>query len=335
MLKSAAGWGATLLLRRVHGSKARLLTYHGVPKDCQDNFARQCKWLKSEYRPVSMDQYVESLETGRSLPGGSIVVTFDDGLLSLYRYGLPLLREHRIPAIFYVVPAFAQGHIWLWWHVIQYAFRATRKSRLDLQLEGAGRLTYDWSSVAAREKAVAEIEWKLHRRDNSKTLSWAHAIARELDVTLPQQRPEEYAAMNWEQLKEAANDGILVGSHTVNHTIMGSLRDLESKRFEAAESKKQIEQAIGRPCSHFSFPNGGAGDFSQVDLDVVYEAGYRSAVTTFIGLSGPSTDPFQIPRINVDADLDYEYLRRQVAGVFLYREGNGGTINLPRKTDRS
>jgi peptidoglycan/xylan/chitin deacetylase (PgdA/CDA1 family) len=150
-------------------------------------------------------------------------------------------------------------------------------------------------------------------------------------VTVPSDPPEEYAAMTWEQLKEAANEGILVGSHTVNHTIMGSLPTLETKRFEAVESKKQIEQAMGRPCSHFSFPNGGPADFSQVDLDVVHEAGYRSAVTTFIGLSDPSTDPFQIPRINAGADAEYEFLRRKVAGWFLYN----GTTGVPRRTDRS
>ncbi|MFN0168152.1 MAG: polysaccharide deacetylase family protein [Bryobacteraceae bacterium] len=331
IVKSAVGRGATLLLRRLHGSKARLLTYHGVPRGSQDNFARQCKWLKTEYHPVSMDEYVESLETGKPLPAGSIVVTFDDGLLSLYRYGVPVLREHRIPAIVYVVPAFARGEIWLWWHVIQYAFRETRKSRLDLELDGAGRLAYTWSSVAARDKAAAEIEWRLHRRDNRKTLWWAQAIARELDVTLPSDPPEEYAAMTWEQLKEAANEGILVGSHTVNHTIMGTLPNPESKRFEAAESKKQIEQAMGRPCSHFSFPNGGPNDQSQIDLDVVQEAGYQSAVSTYIGFSDATTDPFFIPRINAGADADNEFLRRKVAGWFLYN----GTTAVPRKTDRS
>ncbi len=316
------------LLHRLHGAKSRLVTYHGTPKAHQGNFSRQCKWLRDEYRPVSLDEYVSALDEGRALPPRSIVVTFDDGLLSVYQYGLEILVEHKIPAIVYVVPAFVEGRIWLWWHLIEYALTETSKNRLDIELEGGGRFTYELAGADSRRRAVADILSRLHRRNNHKTLGWAEAIAAEAGVSIPACPPAEHASMNWTQLKELNANGILIGSHTVNHKIVGTLPDWESRRFEIAGSKREIESAMGRPCPHFSFPNGGLGDFSMEDIDLVRAAGYRSAVTTLIGMSYTDMDPFQLPRINAGVEVELEFLRRKVAGWFFH----AGGMNLPRRT---
>jgi hypothetical protein len=86
-LKPWLQYAGVPLLDRMYGRRTRVLTYHEVSRANQDNFARQCRWIRKQYHPVSLDDYVSSIETGRSLPPRSVVVTFDDGLLSVYQNG--------------------------------------------------------------------------------------------------------------------------------------------------------------------------------------------------------------------------------------------------------
>lgn len=66
------------------------------------------EWLKSRgYPVVSFEQVLAAESGGAPLPANAILITFDDGLESVYTRVLPLLRAYRYPAVVAVV-----GH-WL------------------------------------------------------------------------------------------------------------------------------------------------------------------------------------------------------------------------------
>jgi peptidoglycan/xylan/chitin deacetylase (PgdA/CDA1 family) len=56
--------------------------------------------------------------------------------------------------------------------------------------------------------------------------------------------------MTWDELR-----GLDVGSHGVTHAHLPRLSD-EELRGELVESKQQIEDELGRPCSDFAYPYG-------------------------------------------------------------------------------
>jgi peptidoglycan/xylan/chitin deacetylase (PgdA/CDA1 family) len=62
-----------------------------------ERFRAQMKLLREKHRPVSLDEVVAGA------PAGSVAVTFDDGYRDLMEHALPVLREFRIPATFFVV----------------------------------------------------------------------------------------------------------------------------------------------------------------------------------------------------------------------------------------
>jgi len=93
-----------------------VISYHDVrddvaPKGDADsyaigtqNFAAHLDWLSAQgYRPVSLQQVIDASEGRAPLPDKPVLLTFDDGLRSLYTKVFPLLRAYRFPALAAVI----------------------------------------------------------------------------------------------------------------------------------------------------------------------------------------------------------------------------------------
>lgn len=82
-----------------------VLQYHHIsdqtPKSTSvapQRFAEHMAWLEAEgYNVVAMEQLVAWLKEGESLPNKAVVITFDDGYLSIYENAWPLLRKKKWP----------------------------------------------------------------------------------------------------------------------------------------------------------------------------------------------------------------------------------------------
>jgi peptidoglycan/xylan/chitin deacetylase (PgdA/CDA1 family) len=107
-----ASWASGCVVRgpgSAQAPKLRVLTYHGFGDAVRDPFVvaprafeAQMGHLARSGLAVSLDD-VEAFVTGRGLLNpGSILVTMDDGLRSVRDVALPVLRDHRIPAVAFV-----------------------------------------------------------------------------------------------------------------------------------------------------------------------------------------------------------------------------------------
>ncbi|HZD60998.1 MAG TPA: S-layer homology domain-containing protein [Anaerolineae bacterium] len=90
--------------------KFAILTYHhiGSEKDnytiSPERFIEQLDTLrKLGYNFISLEQATSFLEGKGTLPVNAIVVTFDDGRDSFYRYAYPALKQRSIPASMFVI----------------------------------------------------------------------------------------------------------------------------------------------------------------------------------------------------------------------------------------
>lgn len=69
-----------------------------------EDFADQLDWLqKNGYHTISTDELEAFLYEGAVLPEHPVMLTFDDGYLSNYRYAAPLLREYGFTAVIFPV----------------------------------------------------------------------------------------------------------------------------------------------------------------------------------------------------------------------------------------
>ena len=94
-------------------SSVAVLMYHALTEKPESevhrvhipvaDFEEQMDWLAAEaYQVLPLKALVTSLKQGRSLPEKSVVLTFDDGYLSLYNYARPILHKHGFEATLFV-----------------------------------------------------------------------------------------------------------------------------------------------------------------------------------------------------------------------------------------
>ncbi len=114
--------------------------------------------------------------------------------------------------------------------------------------------------------------------------------------------------LSWDHVKEMLARGISFGSHTMTHLPLTEIES-EKARWEIMESKKIIEDRIGRSIKHFAYP---FGLFSQSVVDHVRQAGFSLACSTCSGFNQPSTDPLLLHRTEVYGTDNVRQLKRKI-----------------------
>lgn len=115
--------------------------------------------------------------------------------------------------------------------------------------------------------------------------------------------PDGFEMMTGAELREVADAGIAIGSHSLSHRSLAKLSPAEA-RVEAVDSRRRLEDTIGRPVSSFAYPYGTQADVGEGSATILAEAGYRSAFTSLHGAitaGAPMANPLLLPRIKVES----------------------------------
>ncbi len=113
--------------------------------------------------------------------------------------------------------------------------------------------------------------------------------------------------LSWSQVKTMSAAGIDFGSHSLSHAPLTDCSDAEL-RAEVTDSKKIIEDHIGREVRHFCYPYGRCDQRVEA---AVRSAGYDSACTTQKGVVRQGANPWRLPRLSVGKRMGlYRFLAR-------------------------
>jgi peptidoglycan/xylan/chitin deacetylase (PgdA/CDA1 family) len=74
----------------------------GIYPISADRFAKQLELIKQDFVFISEDVLVSAIENKTKLPDNACLITFDDALRSQYENAVPILREMKIPAVFFI-----------------------------------------------------------------------------------------------------------------------------------------------------------------------------------------------------------------------------------------
>ncbi|MBK3735057.1 polysaccharide deacetylase family protein [Azospirillum brasilense] len=136
-------------------------------------------------------------------------------------------------------------------------------------------------------------------------------------------------SLTWDEVRRLATVTDY-GAHTRTHPILLQCDDQRCAE-EIALCKTELEEATGLPCRHFAFPNG---DFSDREVAIIRQAGYRTARTIDPGWNGPKADPLRLHAVPISDDASVDWLSVQVTGIpaWLRKRKNGGVTQAPTPT---
>jgi peptidoglycan/xylan/chitin deacetylase (PgdA/CDA1 family) len=264
-----------------------VLLYHRIadppPRDrwslcvSPSRFAAHMRWLRQNARPEPLSALAPALRS-RRLPDRAVAVTFDDGYRDQWTVAAPILRDHGIPATFFIAGEQSIDGESFWWDV------------LDASLE-----------AARIEDAEADA---MHRRLMAADI----AERRRLLADLPLARSPLPAPLSVAEIfKLARESDFEIGSHGHSHRALRGL-SVEQLRSEIAENVGFLAAVAGAPIRSFAYPFGGppARDASRL-LD---ELGIEAAVTVEAAAVTAESDPLAMPRLAVGDWSEHEFATR-------------------------
>jgi peptidoglycan/xylan/chitin deacetylase (PgdA/CDA1 family) len=278
----------TRVLERMTFPGVAVLCYHGVRDSAlakrtiplqqlhirTSTFMAHCRLIRDTCHPISLDDLRAAREGRSTLPERPVLITFDDGYRSVYRYAAPILAALSLPAAVFVCSGPLADRRLLW-----------------------------FDEVAARETDVAIERWK-----EVDYYSWRASCAQ----TSPVPDDDPRALMTIDELHALAQmTNIEIGGHTVWHPIL-SRASRDAQRDEIAHNLLALAEWTDRPVRAFAYPNGRPGkDYNADTMDVLLECGIDVAFNTGEQFVTADAPPLELPRFFIrDNVLDSELAHR-------------------------
>ena len=133
--------GLIKVLRLFGRNYAKILVFHSI-NDHETSFIRgtnvwippnsfekHLKYIKRNYRVISLKKLVNSLKQGK-LPPCSLVITFDDGFIDNFIYAFPILQRYKIKGTIFLATDCIDNRNPLWIQELYYLINKVGVERL-------------------------------------------------------------------------------------------------------------------------------------------------------------------------------------------------------------
>jgi len=276
-----------------------ILTFHMVAADSNGFFPitsirvfeKQIMHLVENYNVVPLDEIVDRLKNGASVRG-RVAITFDDGFRDNYENAYPILRKYNVPATIFLATQFIETGAAPWFIKLRYIFMKTDKIDYRTSLNGKS-ISFQMRTREERYGASEAIMIYFKNCLDAERVSVTDRLCEELSVR--DFGGLDNLMLNWSQVREMSEQGISFGAHTVSHPVLATVPLDEAKR-EISESKKKIEERIGKPVSSFAYPFGKKADYKPEIFPILEKIQFKCAVTTEAGINNYGTSLFELNR---------------------------------------
>jgi peptidoglycan/xylan/chitin deacetylase (PgdA/CDA1 family) len=252
-------------------------------------------WLRDHVAILSEPELVHLVEKGRSPRRPSVVITFDDGYSDNYSLALPVLRALGVPAVFFVPTKRIDERTLDWVDLIPWAVKATRRPRIDL--DGAV-----FELPAERGLAIQHLHRRMQRDPAPLTRDLVSRLFEVCGVEAPSRERQSQELMTWAELKDAASQGISIGSHTHTHRVLATL-DAAEQREELGTSKAFLDHHVGQAMRTIAYPVGGYRHFTHETRRLARDVGYSLGYSFCTGVNLGTLEPFDLRRTSPPASI--------------------------------
>lgn len=245
---------------------------------------------KEKFDFISLDEMILVIKGKTTKPKKPFIVfTIDDGYKDNYLKAFPIFLKYKIPFTIYITTNFPDSKGLLWWYIIEDIIL-----KHDIVTLSTGK-SFDCRTNEDKVKAFMEIRSEiLELPYHNFEMSFYNLLSNyKVDNT-----KYDESLMTWKEISEMSSSPLCtIGAHSVSHFRMSKLEQ-EEIIFEIAESKKNIENQIGKQVNHFAYPFGTNHEINPAVIEMTKKIGFHSAVIAGGGgIRKHGTNPFLLQRI--------------------------------------
>lgn len=301
--------GETIL--RLTNQTPRILFWHGVDNNPHIKielesidalaFKKQIKYLNKYFNIISMDEFHQKY-TNDQLGKNDIVLTFDDGYKNNLKVLAPIMKEFNLPyTIFITTNNITTGNLF----PTSILRLLVYGSSLDLLSIPFIDKSFNLKTDEDKLNASKEISNLLKTLPNDQVNIICDQMIENITQDEYKKLKNKYNSLvplNWDEVRELARQGVVIGSHCMDHICCHENQSKEIIVQQIKESKKVIEQELNINCDYFAYPNG---DYTAFSDTCVEEANYKLGFSTKKNiLNIVSTGISSVPRMSVPYNIN-------------------------------
>ena len=279
-------------------------------------FKRDLDFFLKHYKPIGINELLDSVTSGRPLSGNSFILSFDDGLRQFHDVAAPILLQKGIPAICFLNSGFIDNT------GLFYRYKA---SLLIERLQNGND---------SDDKKKFLENWFLENNlpfspDYLGLLKVEYAnryllddLASELQVHFDEFLQKHRPYLDSDQIRSLIQQGFSFGAHSIDHPEYRFLA-LEEQVRQTGKSIRMVTEKFGIKEKLFSFPFTDHG-VSKTFFDTVFDPSHPVVDLTF-GCAGLKKDsirrniqriPFEGTLLKPGQILGTEYLYFMIKSIF-------------------
>lgn len=272
--------GLPIIFREViQRNRVTIIYFHDIDLSVAE---KSFKYLSQKYNIISLNDFINFYENKGTIkiPKKALIITFDDGHIGNYEI-FPLIKKYQLPVTIFLCAGIINTNHHFWFKFVdQLESKFLEGKQLDVQ-------ELKNKSNSERLKILSEFGFKQDKK-----------------FEIPQALKKEHI----DEMKFYIN----MQSHTLFHPIL-PMCDFNEARTEILGSKEILENEYNFKINALSYPNG---DYSEREILLTKEAGYRCGVTTDFGYNTVNTDLFRLRRISVNDTEDLNELIVKSSGLW-------------------
>jgi peptidoglycan/xylan/chitin deacetylase (PgdA/CDA1 family) len=319
----AARFGLLQALRRARRGAPDLLVlaYHrvGSPEGCPvdgglfsvtpEELALQVRLLRRWTHVATLDEVEAAYASGRGFDRPAALLTFDDTYRDNYQQAFPVLRDAGVSGVFFAPTGLIEcGHV-PWWDRIAYAVKHSRVEACRLEYPAGLELTALHTRPSAAVAALLARYKTDAALDQERFLEAIEAATGACAIGAPEVG-ELFA--RWSELREMAEGGMAIASHTHTHRLLGHLPYAEQYE-ELERSRDTLRERLGVETRTVAYPVGKRRHFNDDTRRALRELGYRLGFSHYNGWNPRPADPYDVRRVRIEPQVSPEVLEAAVS----------------------
>ncbi len=228
-----------------------------------EKFRSQVRWIKDRFPVINQQELGGLLESGEKPKRSVFLLTFDDGYRDCHEIVLPILREEKVPAWFFITTRFIDERRLGPWELVSFLLATSRRE------------TFLWKGkVLKTTQRRHALNFLMRDYLGRQDPDFLQQLQETTGGELPSVEEMSAQLMTWDQIRELHSEGMVVGGHSTGHEVFSQMSADDAEK-NIRDCRNRLQEVLGTAPEAFSFPYGFANSYSAESVVAARRAGFR------------------------------------------------------------